>query len=365
MKLGIFYSKVEAPEADLRWLAAHGFDAVTTGDEPALQAQARQQGLEPWACLGTFNPPSGAPELLCVDVGGNRQKWFGSGCPNNPEVRAASLDRYRRAASREQVEGVFCDGARFASPASGLDAFCTCFCDHCVQAADRLGLDFARMKRDVTGLHQALSSGDAPLASAVAGSALAVVGRFATAPGIVDWLAFRRAVITDFIGQISRVVRGQRKLFGGYFFSPCLSALVGQDYHALAEHVDLFAPMLYRNCSERGGIAPVNTEIHAIASWSRNCPDPAWVLELVGLPGERFSSTDELLTRGVSSEAVRVETARARALIGPAKSLAPIIWWDDPGIRDTMAAVRLGGADGVSIFLFHQRLKELLCAESA
>jgi hypothetical protein len=269
---------------------------------------------------------------------------------------------YHRAASREHVEGVFCDGARFASPASGRDAFCTCFCEHCERAAGRLGFDFARMKRDVTALYQALSSGDPPLALELAGSPLAVAGRLATAPGIVDWLAFRRAAITDFISQISHVVRGSGKLFGGYFFSPCLSPLVGQDYHALAEHVDLFAPMLYRNCPERGGIAPINTEMHTIASWAHNARDPAWVLALVGLPGEEFGRTDDLLTCGVSAEAVRIETARARALVGSGKSLAPIIWWDDPAIRETMAAVRRGGADGVSIFLFTERLKELLTA---
>jgi hypothetical protein len=75
----MFYAKVETPEADFRWLAGHGFDAVTTGDEPALQAEARRQGLKPWTCLGTFNPPSDDPSMLCVDVNGDRQKWFGSG----------------------------------------------------------------------------------------------------------------------------------------------------------------------------------------------------------------------------------------------------------------------------------------------
>ena len=49
MKLGMFYAKVESLEADLQWLAAHGFDAVTGGDDPEFHEMARRQGLESWA----------------------------------------------------------------------------------------------------------------------------------------------------------------------------------------------------------------------------------------------------------------------------------------------------------------------------
>ncbi|OPZ83480.1 MAG: hypothetical protein BWY76_02251 [bacterium ADurb.Bin429] len=245
---------------------------------------------------------------------------------------------------------MFLDGIRFASPASGLEAFCTCFCEHCARAAEALGLDFERMQRDVTALYQHLVSG-APLAPPeVAGSPIGVLGQLMRWPGVCDWLWFRQRTITDFVEELARAVHGEGKQLGGYLFSPCLAPLVGQDYVKLAPFIDLFAPMLYRNVNERNCIAPINTELHVLASWEDPPRGPVGILALAGLPAEPHAGLDELLTRGVSPEAVRLETARARALIGPAATLAPILWWDDPLAAQTVACARQGGADGVQVF---------------
>jgi hypothetical protein len=291
-------------------------------------------------------------------VNGQRQLWFGSGCPNHPAVRASLIDRHRRAASREQVAGVLLDGIRFASPASGLEAFCTCFCEHCARAATGLGLDFARMQREVTALHGRLASGVPLVPPELAGSPATMLGQLAQWPGVCDWLWFRQRTITDFVGELARVVNGEGKRLGAYLFSPCLAPLVGQDYSALAPFLDVLAPMLYRNVHELNCIAPINTELHTLASWADQVPDPAWVLELAGLPLEALGTRDDLLTRGASPEAVGVETARARALIGPGKTLAPILWWDDPIADRTMDCVRRNGADGVQVFRFIDGVRE-------
>lgn len=360
MKLGMFYSKVEDAEADLKWIAGHGFDAVVAGDDADFQAAARRHGLAAWACMHTFAPPGEEQDFLCVDVHGKRHKWFSSACPNHPAVREACLKRYRQAASRRDVAGLLMDGVRFASPSSGLEAFCTCFCDHCAKAAAGLALNFARMKQDVTELYEHLKAGQPPVDVELADSPLAVLGRVALLPGVADWLWFRQRIIADFVATLSKVVRGQGKRLGGYLFSPCLAGVVGQDYAALAPHIDLAAPMLYRNLNERGSIAPVNTELHTLASWATTVNDPSWVLKLAGLPPQPIKNRDDLLAPGLSPEAMRIETARARALIGKTKPLAPILWWDDSVLAETMDAARAGGATGVQVFLFTPGVKNHL-----
>ncbi|MHB9023904.1 MAG: hypothetical protein ACYC7E_06960 [Armatimonadota bacterium] len=358
MNRGMFYGPVDGLDADLDWLKAHGWDAVIGGDDPAFQQAVCARGMAPWTCLGAFTPPGDDPALLCLDVNGTRQQWFGSGCPNHPAVRASSLERHQLAASRKHVAGVFLDGIRFASPASGLDAFCTCFCEHCARASAEMGLDFARMQREVTEFHRHLASGKPLVPPELAGSPAAVLGLFVRWPGVCDWLWFRRRTITDFVAELAQVIHGEGKLLGAYLFSPCLAPLVGQDYAMLVPFVDVFAPMLYRNVNERDCIAPINTELHVIASWADQVADPAWMLGFAGLPPEAYSGRDDLLTRGVSPEAVGVETARARALIGPGKALAPILWWDDPDAGRTVECTCRGGADGVQVFRFIAGVRE-------
>jgi hypothetical protein len=346
MKLGMFYGKVETYESDFAWLKKHGFDAVIGSDDLDFLAAARRAGIDGWSCLGTFNPPDDAPEHLCVDIEGKPRQWFFSGCPNNPEVREYALARYRTAASRVDAAGVFCDGTRFASPASGLEAFCTCFCKHCAQKAQTLGYDFEKIRKGVTEMYLRLRNGE-PFISA------------SDIDGVKEWLAFRANVITDFIGRISGIVRSKGKLFGGFFFTPGLSRLVGQDYRAIAGDMDIISPMLYRNFNEKGAIAPINTELHALASWAPG-QNPNWVFEISGLSGQRIEKIDDLLMYGVSESAVKLETARTRSLIGKEKKLAPIIWWKDLNILQTVQEVKNGGADGVQIFIFTEESKKFL-----
>lgn len=349
MRRGMFYTEpVGGLTKDMAWLAEQGWDVVVGGDDPALQSAAREHGMTPWSCLGAFTPPDDDPALLCVDINGQRQRWFGSGCPNHPVIRASSRERHRRAAAREQVAGVMLDGIRFASPASGLAAFCTCFCEHCARAASQLGLDFSRMRRDVTTLHHHLASGLPP----------ALLDCLRQWPGLSDWLLFRQQTITACARELADVVHIEGKQIGAYLFSPCLAPLVGQEYASLAPALDVIAPMLYRNVNEPNCIAPINTELHVIASWASPTADPSWVLALAGLPSTGIAGLDDLLTRGVSPEAVRVETARARALIGPDILLSPILWWDDHEAKQTADGAMRSGADGIQVFRFTSGVRE-------
>jgi len=217
------------------------------------------------------------------------------------------------------------------------------------------------MRRDVTALHEAISTGDIAVPEALPALPVALLGLLARRPGVVDWLSFRARTVTAFVAQLAREVKGRSKKLGGYLFAPALAPLVGQDYRALAAHLDLLCPMLYRNCRERGAIAPVNTEIHAISTWFGERGDEAagWATGFFGHPGERPTAAERLLEVGLSPEAMGAETARARAMIG-GRALVPIIWWDDALLDRTARAVEASGADGVSFFLFNEHLRAAL-----
>lgn len=365
MRRCMFYTEpVDSLSVDLIWLADGGWNTIITEDNPAVHAAIRAQGMTPWTCLGAFTPPSDDPTLLCLDIDGERRRWFGSGCPNHPAIRESSLERHRRAAGRDDVAGVMLDGIRFASPASGLEAFFTCFCEHCVQKATLWGLDVTRMRCDTTAFYQYLASGQPCVMTEISGSPLAGFGQLMQWPGLIDWFWFRRQTITAFVCELSGVVHGEGKRIGAYLFSPCLAPIVGQDYTDLAPLLDVVAPMLYRNVNERNCIAPINTELHVIAEWADIVTNPAWVLALAGLPSNGITQRDELLTHGVSPEAVGMETERARALIGQNATLSPILWWDDLDAAKTVECALQHGADAVQVFRFingiHERWQHVM-----
>ena len=82
MKLGMFYAKVESLEADLQWLAAHGFDAVTGGDDPEFHEMARAitltqapavpgKGTIAVVCAGTSDLPIAEEAVVTARLLGN------------------------------------------------------------------------------------------------------------------------------------------------------------------------------------------------------------------------------------------------------------------------------------------------------
>ena len=179
-------------------LAALGFDSLIAGLDQRLIDAARAAGLWVFVYTGTFSVTAEDPaELLAVDVNGVPRRWFNSGCPNRPELRARHLERVRGALSGPEVAGFYLDGIRFASPAPGLDAFLTCFCNACAGRAAELGFDFTRMRGHVRAF------GDRVLRSVQGlerlGTPPGMAGVLAELPGVADWLAFRAACIADHV----------------------------------------------------------------------------------------------------------------------------------------------------------------------
>ena len=345
------------PEEAAEAMGDRGFGAVVGGDAEAVRA-VRAAGMEAWQCGGAFRTSEKDTKNLAVDIEGNPQMWFGSGSPNSRELRDRNLSFYAEIAGMEGLAGVFVDGCRFASPASGLMPFLTDFSIHSERRAVELGFDFALMKRDAAAFLALLRTGGSLRGMSCIGSPSGMLEWLTARPGIFEWLRFRRACATAHFRDIAGILHGAGKRMGVYIFAPSLASLVGQSYADLAPFVDVFAPMLYRNYPDKPGIACLNWELACLPDelGVADSPSEEALMELVlaftGLADVVPSRRVRQIQSSVPPEAVGRETARARAQLPLDKELAPIVYIDDPDMEETARQVFMNGADGLGFFLF-------------
>ena len=358
------------PGQTARAMKDAGFDVVVAGGEPVIAA-VNAAGMDSWICGGGFGLGKHTDDShKALGINGEPQIWFGSGSPNHPELREQSLESYRGMAQTEGIKGILVDGCRYASPASGLEAFFTCFADHSRHKAEGLGFDFERMKRDVAGLREALLGVPSapPDARGAAGmeTTTGVVEWLTMHPGVADWLAFRRITTTAHFRALSEIIHAANLKMGVYIFTPAFASLVGQSYVDLREFVDVFAPMIYRNYPDSPGPACINWELTQIPEdlGLEGTPLEATALSVslawAGLSEIVPDRTIKEVRRALPPEAVGQQTLMAREQIGPEGELAPIIYIDDPEIARTKDLVRNNGADGVNFFVYKDNWAEMV-----
>jgi hypothetical protein len=179
-----------------------------------------------------------------AEKGSGVEETFRFVCPNNPAVRQKAVRRLRELLARYDFAGVFLDKIRLPSPANGVDEMLSCFCDHCRDTAKDVGLDLDAVvkifadravdpcvSRVETRGDQTSSWLDALLASS---------------PILSRFLHFRADSIAAFVAQLAEEARHTGRKVSLDLFSPCLAALVGQDYGRLKRHCDWVKPMTYR-----------------------------------------------------------------------------------------------------------------------
>ena len=392
---GITDAPVEAPK-----LADAGFSAVVVYSSVDA-ATVSEAGMEAWLCGSGFPLIRDDDAIKAMGVDGRAYVWFNSASPCAPEVREASLEAYRRMVGADEVTGILIDGCRFASPASG-EAFFTDFSPHARSRAAQLGMDIDLMKRDLPRLRAALrglaaSPHPAPGASLHPGTTAAVarlVEALLDYPGVLEWLRFRRAHVTDHFAAIAEIVHAAGKRCGAYVFTPSLAPLVGQCYADLAGIMDIVSPMIYRSYPHAPGIAALNHEVAALVEalvpgeaagrttgegpaahpGQPREPDAsavaaqAFITALLGTLGHGgFAARPAAaaIRAGLAVEIVGTECARARAALGYDVGLVPIIQIDDPELRTAEREVERAGADGIDYFVFNEQWQRQLTGKGS
>ncbi len=346
-------------------LAEAGIGAVVTSvcPEQAVRKAVRRQGLDLYACFGAFSlgKDFAGEAHMARDTGQVPRLWFGSGSPTRPDVRQPRRAEAVETAADAEVQGLFVDGARFASPASGetFDAFLTCFCPRCQQTAAKAGFAPDQILRAVQAL------------AAFAANGQETVGLQDILAGLDSWLGFRshcmRAYYRDLVKTVRRCLPDCP--VGAFIFPASLAHWVGQGAETVAG-LDLVAPMLYRAipgtrgpaCSTTNGPSCSRALLRAAdpASGSRGCEGLpfAW-LDTRTDPGRL--TPEQIRREGFLPEMLARETAGLVSAL-PASSVAPIIQLADEKLPDSVRAVRSAGAAGLGFLSRIRRIRSRIWA---
>ena len=136
-----------------------------------------------------------------------------------------------------------------------------------------------------------------------------------------EWTAWRCAQITSWVAAARAVVQRVRPhVVLGLFGVPwrlqerdgAILSVIGQDYRALGQYVDVFSPMVYhRMCGQTPAwIAEVTEEVHRLSG------KPVWPIiqavdEPATLPAEEYGRALDVALHSTASEGVLVFTLKA------------------------------------------------------
>ncbi len=319
--------------------------------------------------IGTFSIRTNRfknEKFLARTIDGKPVIWFGSGCPNNPEVRQMSLNLVEEIASMEGVDAIILDGIRFASPGEGIKTFMTCFCEECWRKSRELGYDMTQMKVSLKNIvkHLTYLNGGYLNSIKVWKSPIDFLDFLLRFPGVLEWLRFRADSITEHVEDVIKVVKSINShcKVGAYLFSPSLSYLVGQDYRSLGRLLDYVEPMIYRIGN---GVACINYELAKMAldiyerSLGIDQKDlQIFLFRLFGLNSEPKKNIKDL-AKGLSPKIIEGEVSRAIGFVEASK-IIPVLFLNDPHYVHAVEYAIKGGAQRISFFRFSHGSERML-----
>lgn len=343
MEVWVFPTPDDLTDEHLRALRSREVRGLVLGaEETDLAEKAKGLGIKTHALVVDFDPgdKEKSERNKVVDIDGHKQDWFfGSGCPNAPELREADLERASQIANLEVFDGMMLDGIRFPSPSAGLNPFLSCFCEHCFRKAAENGLDLGKVRSWLLEARGKLFD------------MVPEVANFSTERGIMDgvqfcvenepfvrWLSFRSACISEHISDLHKILKGKKEIVGAVF-PPPLSALVGQDYGLLAAELDAIFPMTY-TCYE--GVACTNEELSVIPLelvGARQVDQKALcrlIFSVFGFPAELAPDSLHKMKRYVPGEVIASEVSRALSLAKGQVPIIPFLMLGDPQLANTV-----------------------------
>ena len=334
-------------------------EAVVVGNNPRKIHDAIEQKVRTFVCLHAFSakPPFDKEEYLCRDIEGNPHIWFGSPCPNKIPVLEQFIENIEKVASIDEVEGVFLDGCRFASPCSSenIEAFLTCFCPDCCKKGEDLGYDMDAIKRDVKELHNLITGIDSDIAAEIR-YVTSKDDLFCILPGLKEWIDFRVACVNGFLELAREAVKrgSEDKKLCMYSFFPAISPAVGQRYMEMRKYVDIFSPMLYRRYDKPLGPACMDHEISRLVRLLSDnphisCTEALQIVESVTELSLREFKDAEDIKQGLKTIHVFEEAKRVIDEVGD-RQVVPIIMMEDPDISGHFQEFSKLGINTVNLY---------------
>jgi hypothetical protein len=251
----------QAPADQVALLRSWGNTAIFGGyQDPAFVEAAHEAGMPVYAEFGCFVGErwwQEVPTSRAVTADGRPLQpdaWYYGVNPSVPEVRQTQLASLETLLTDHVLDGVWLDFIRWPCHWEVHDPY-----------LPRTSFDpgtLARFRQD-TG--NDIPAQDAPAA------ARELLGRYER-----EWTAWRCQQITAWVAQARAVVdRVRPGALLGLFGVPwrlvdrdgAILNVIGQDYHALGRHVDVFSPMVYHKMCGYGPnwIAEVTEQVHALS----------------------------------------------------------------------------------------------------
>ena len=295
-----------SPFEQVAWLQATGSNAIFGGyQDPAFVEAAHAAGMPVYAEFSCFvgrewwERIPGSRPLTAEGARLEAEKWYYGVNPAVTAVRVDRLAALERLLLDYAPDGVWLDFIRWP---------CQWGVPAPVLPRTSFDSDTLLLFRHDTGIRVPT---DDPQA---AGRAL--LGRYEA-----EWTAWRCAQITTWVAAARAVVRRVRpQAVLGLFGVPwglaerdgAITKVIGQDYRALGQYVDIFSPMVYhRMCGEAiDWIATITEEVHALSG------KPVWPIiqavdEPATLPGEEYGRALDAALHSTASEGVMVFTLEA------------------------------------------------------
>jgi hypothetical protein len=269
-----FAGRTPAEQVDI--LRDWGNTAVYGGyRDPGFVDAAHAAGMAVYAEYGCFvgerwwaDVPASRPVTARGDPLEAEDGYYGVN-PSAPEVRQDRLRALEKLLTDHDLDGVWLDFIRWPCHWEVHDPY-----------LPRTSFDPGTVARFCQETGVELPDGDVPT---VARAVLDEYGQ--------QWTAWRCRQITSWVAQAKEVLdRVRPGALLGLFGVPwrttdrdgAILAVIGQDYRALGQYVDVFSPMVYhRMCGYGvGWIAEVTAEIHALSG------KPVWpIIQSVDMPG--------------------------------------------------------------------------------
>jgi hypothetical protein len=249
------------PAEQVAWLRGVGCTAIFGGHEnPAFVAAAHAAGMSIYAEFGCFVGPqwweqmSESRPITADGTALEPEGWYCGVNPAIPGVRQERLAALESLLVQHELDGVWLDFIRWPChwevleptlPRTSFDLFTlSAFCRD--TGINIPVVDPAAAARILLGVHE------------------------------TDWAAWRCAQITSWVADAWAVVRRVRpQALLGLFGVPwrladrsgAILSIIGQDYRALSERVDVFSPMVYhRMCGcPVAWIGDVTAELRALS----------------------------------------------------------------------------------------------------
>lgn len=357
--IGIYASGTKKIVADLARL---GINTIFTTPKSNYVRNAKNTNLDAYIHLWTFKAPEPAKKYGIKNILGEKLLWSGSGCPNNPEIKNRSLERIEKDASSLDIAGIILDGIRFPSLGNGLEAFLSCFCEHCYDTARDHALDLGEVRKELKCLFT-----DVDKFLCGIGSPIDMMQFLVNHRTVLDWIIFKCKSIEAHIQTVKQQMNkvGMGLDLGVALFTPSLAPLVGQNYQQLADHVDLIQPMVYHRGN---GPACINHELVSLALTLPSNHEKQEVLEALycifwpehqNFPKE----LDSLQKSGLPFEIVTVEINRALQLVQKAEiKLNPIVFIvesTEQELRQLIGHAKGLKTHGLSLFAYYDRFADM------